>query len=70
MVTARFRKLAGPTAEAMAKAYELANGGENVGAFPCPSKCGGTVRFTATPGQPHRHAGSCTSTGCVRWAAQ
>jgi hypothetical protein len=68
VTTARFNQLAGATARATEMAYNLAVAGTRTGSFQCP-KCRGTVRFSALVA-PHKSAGSCTTTGCVRWAVQ
>lgn len=71
MTTARFSRLASPTAQAMAKAYELARDGTAHGRFPCTApRCGGVIEFTAKLQEPHKSAGSCKSPNCVRWAQQ
>lgn len=70
MTTARFNKLAGPTSRAMAEAYQRVKDGQAGGTFACPTGCGGTVRYSGNVKMPHRTAGSCNTTGCIRWAVQ
>lgn len=70
MTTARFNRLASATARAMAAAHDQTSAGQAHGSFACPSGCGGTVRYSGNPQQPHRTAGSCSTRGCIRWAQQ
>jgi hypothetical protein len=71
MTTARFNRLASPTAQAMGKAHDLVLEGQRLGRFTCTApRCSGTIEFTGDLRQPHRTAGKCNSPGCIRWAAQ
>jgi len=65
MTTAAFASLAGPTARAMAKAFELATAGQMKGTFPCP-RCRSTVTFTALIA--HQSSGKCNAACGVRWS--
>jgi hypothetical protein len=69
MTTERFNALAGATAVAMFKVWELVRDGHARGDIKCP-KCGATIRFTGDVKRPDRHAGSCTTPRCIRWATQ
>jgi hypothetical protein len=71
VTTPRFNRLAGPTAQAMTHAFNLAKAGTVHGRFACTAPgCRGEIEFSASRAQPHRHAGSCKSPGCIRWAQQ
>ncbi len=46
------------------QALGVGNGGR--GEIPCPSGCGGTLRYSVASVNGHMHA-ACTSKGCVSW---
>lgn len=49
-----------------AKAAGLGVGNGGRGEMPCPTECGGTLRYSVASVNGHLHA-SCSTTGCLSW---
>lgn len=49
-----------------AKAKGLGKGHGGYGSIPCPSGCGGTLRYSVASYNGHMH-GKCSTQGCVSW---
>ncbi len=49
-----------------AKAKGLGRGNGGTGEFPCPSGCGGTLRYSVASVNGHMH-GRCSTKGCASW---
>jgi len=49
-----------------AKSKGLKRGSGGVGNMPCPSGCGGTLRYSVASVNGHMHA-ACSTKGCVSW---
>jgi hypothetical protein len=55
-----------PAAKADAKSKSLGVGSGGIGSLPCPSGCGGTLRYSVASVNGHMH-GACSTDGCVSW---
>ena len=53
-------------AHAHSRQAGLGKGHGGTGSLPCPSECGGTLRYSVAGYNGHMHA-ACTTHGCVRW---
>lgn len=58
--------IAHSAAKAHAKQSGLKQGNGGRGELPCPTDCGGTLRYSVAAVNGHMHA-ACSTKGCVQW---